>query len=187
MQKYHHMRRRAKVKANGWIIEVRPSMDCEGKTVWVEDLTETEYYPDELEFFLIKPDSINPFPPTEMFDKSSPMEVIYDPQTMTARFIQDMHIRITKEVVASALKIATDKQLRDELKLRADVRKALKKEELRCRNCKHCIEGYTSKRNLDYNCKTSVCAKKPKFQCEAYALYYATRHTQKACDMFELK
>lgn len=181
------MRRRAKVKANGWIIEVRPSMDYEGNTVWVEDLTETEYYPDELDFYPMKPDSINPFPPMEMFDKLPPTEVLYDPQTMTARSVQDMHIRITKDVVETALKLATDKQLRTELKCRADARKALRSEELRCRNCKHCIEGYTSKRSLDYDCKTSVCSKKLKFQCEAYALYYAIRHTQKACDMFELK
>ena len=181
------MRRPAKVKANGWMIEVRPIVDYEGKTVWVEDLTETEYYPDELEFYPIKPDSINPFPPMEMFDKLPPMEVSYDPQSMTASFVQDMHIRITEDVVKNALRIATDKQLRTELKRRADARKALRSEELRCRNCKHCVEGYTSKRSLDYDCKTSVCDKKVKFQCEAYALYYATCHTQKACNMFELK
>lgn len=125
--------------------------------------------------------------PTEMCDKFPSMGMHYDPQTMTARVIQNMCFRINKEVVDNALKIATDKQLRDELKRRADERKALKSEELRCRNCKHCIEGYTSKRSLDYGCKTSVCGKKLKFQCEAYALYYVTRHTQKACDMFELK
>lgn len=173
----------AKVKATGEIVDVCFSptncVEAGGKRWW--KTLELEFPPPE------SPDSINPLPPTEMFDKSPPMEVIYDPQTMTARFIQNMHIRITKEVVENALKIATDKQLRDELKLRADVRKALKKEELRCRNCKHCIEGYTSMRSLNYGCKTSVCGKKLKFQCEAYALYYATRHTQKACDMFELR
>lgn len=173
----------AKVKATGEIVNVCFSptncMEAGGKRWW--KTLELEFPP------LESPDTINPLPPTEMFDKLPPMEVYYDPQTMTARFIQDMHIRITKEVVENALKIATDKQLKDELKLRADVRKALKKEELRCRNCKHCIEGYTSKRSLDYGCKTSVCSKKLKFQCEAYALYYATRYTQKACDMFELK
>lgn len=172
----------AKVKATGEIVDVCFSptncMEAGGKRWW-KTL--------ELEFSPESPDTINPLPPAEMFDKFLSMEMIYDPQTMTARFIQDMYIRMTKEVVENALKIATDKQLRDELKRRADVRKALKKEELRCRNCKHCIEGYTSKRSLDYGCTTSVCSKKLKFQCEAYALYYATRHTQKACDMFELR
>lgn len=174
---------KARVKATGEIVDVCFSptncMEVGGKRWWKTI---------ELEFTLLDlPDTINPLPPTEMFDKLPPMEMVYDPQTMTARLIQDMHIRITKEVVENALKIATDKQLRTELKRRADERKALKCEELRCRNCKHCIEGYISKRSLDYDCKTSVCAKKVKFQCEAYALYYATRHTQKACDMFELK
>lgn len=173
---------KAKVKATGEIVEICFSptncMEAGGKRWWKTS---------ELDFSQRLPDSINPFPPTEMFDKSSLVEVIYDPQSMTARFVQDMHIRITKEVVEAALTIATDKQLRTELKCRADKRKALKSVELRCRNCKHCIEGYTSKRSFDYDCKTSVCAKKVKFQCAAYALYYATRHTQKACGMFELK
>lgn len=171
------MRRRAKVKANGWIIEVRSSMDYEGKTVWIEDLTETEYYPDELEFDPMKPDSIKPFPP---------MEVSYDPQSMTARFVQDMRIRITKEVVEAALTIATDKQLRTELKRRADERKALKSEELRCRNCKHCIQGYTTRRAASRGDKTSVCELKPKDR-EWRGCFYATLHSRKACDMFELK
>lgn len=159
---------------------------------WLEDATNTEYYPDELVFLPAVIGKMQPINSKEPFEPESinafpPMEVSYDPQSMTARFVQDMHIRMTKEVVEAALTIATDKQLRAELKRRADERKALRSEELRCRNCKHCIEGYTSKRSLDYGCKTSVCGKKLKFQCEAYALYYATRHTQKACDMFELK
>lgn len=140
----------------------------------------------ELDFSPIKPDVINPFPPMEILDESPPMEVSYNPQNMTATFFQDMYIRITGEVVENALKIATDKQLRAELKRRADIRKVYKNKELRCRNCKHCIEGYTSKRSLDYGCKTAVCDKKIKFQCGGYVLHYATRHTQKACDMFEL-
>lgn len=172
----------AKVKATGEIVEVCFSptncMEAGGKRWWKNS---------ELEFSPIKPDTIDPFPQTEIFDTLPPMEVSYDPQSMTANFIQDMQIRMTKEVVEVALTIASDKQLRTELKRRADARKALKGEELRCRNCKHRIEGYTSKRSLNYGCKTSVCGKKLKFQCEAYALYYATRHTQKACDMSELR
>lgn len=174
---------KARVKDTGEIVEVCFSptncMEAGGKRWW--KTLELEFSP------LESPDTINPFPPTEMFDKLPLTEVSYDPQTMTARFVQDMHIRITKEVVEAALTIATDKQLRTELKRRADERKVLKGKELRCRNCKYCIEGYTSKRSLDYDCRTSVCAKQVKFQCEAYALYYANRHTQKACDMFELK
>lgn len=174
---------KARVKATGEIVDVCFSptncMETGGKRWW--KTLELEF--PSLEF----PETINPLPPTEMCDKFPPMEMYYDPQTMTARVIQNMCFRINQEVVDNALKIATDKQLRDELKRRADARKALRSEELRCRHCKHCIEGYTSKRSFDYGCKTSVCGKKLKFQCEAYALYYATRHTQKACDMFELK
>lgn len=183
---------KARVKSTGEIIEVRAFMDHDGNTTWLEDATNTEYYLDELVFLPAVIGKMQPINSNEPFEPESinafpPMEVSYDPQSMTARFVQDMHIRMTKEVVEAALTIATDKQLRAELKRRADERKALRSEELRCRNCKHCIEGYTSKRSLDYGCKTSVCGKKLKFQCEAYALYYATRHTQKACDMFELK
>lgn len=172
----------ARVKATGEIVEVCFSptncMEAGGKRWWKTS---------ELEFSPIKPDTINPFPPTEIFDPLLPMEVSYDPQSMTANFIQDMQIRMTKEMVEAALTIASDKQLRAELKRRTDARKMLKCEELRCRNCKHCVQGYTSKRGMDYGYKTTVCEKKLKFECEAYALYYAARHTQKACDMFELK
>lgn len=186
------MRRKAKLKSTGEIIEVRTFMDHDGNTTWLEDTTNTEYYPDELEFLPVVISKMQPINSNELFEPESivafpPMEMSYNAQSMTARFVQDMHIRMTKEVVENALQIATDKQLRDELKRRADERKALKSKELRCRNCKHCIEGNTSKGSLDYGCKTSVCGKKLKFQCEAYALYYATRHTQKACDMFELR
>lgn len=186
------MRRRAKLKSTGEIIEVRAFMDHDGNTTWLEDATDTEYYSDELAFLPAVIGKMQPINSNAPFEPESivafpPMEMSYDPRSMTARFVQDMHIRMTKEVVEAALTIATDKQLREELKRRADVRKALRGEELRCRNCKHCIEGYTSKRSLDYGYKTSVCAKKLKFQCAAYALCYATRHTQKACDMFELK
>lgn len=174
---------KARVKATGEIVDVCFSptncMEAGGKRWW--KTLELEFSPPE------SPETINPLPPTEMFDKFPPMEMYYDPQTMTARFIQNMYFRITQEVVENALKIATDKQLRTELKRRADERKALKGEELRCRNCKHCIDGYTSKKSLDYGYKTSVCDKKVKFQCGAYALHYATIHSKKACEMFELK
>ncbi len=43
--------RKAKVKNSGWIIYVRRDMDCEGNTIWVEDLTDTKYYASELVFF----------------------------------------------------------------------------------------------------------------------------------------
>ncbi len=177
---------KARVKSTGEIIEVRPFMDHDDNATWLEDATNTEYYPDELVFSPIKPNTIDPFPPTEIWDEWPPIEMYYDPQTMTGIFSQVMHIRITKEVVENALKIATDKQLRTELKRRADERKALKSEELRCRNCKHCIQGYTTRRAASRGDKTSVCELKPKDR-EWRGCFYATLHSRKACDMFELK
>lgn len=106
---------RAKVKATGEIVEV-----CFSPTNCIEAGGKRWWKTSELDFSPIKPDAINPFPPMEMFDISTPMEMSYDPQSMTARFVQDMNIRVTKEVVEKALKIATNKQLRDELKRRAD-------------------------------------------------------------------
>lgn len=97
-----------------------------------------------------------------------------------------MHIRMTNEVVEAALTIATDKQLRDELKRRADARKALKGEELRCRNCKHCIEGYTTRRAASRGYKTSVCEMRPKDK-EWRGCFYSTIHSRKACEKFEPK
>lgn len=182
---------KARVKSTGEIIEVRTFMDQDGNTTWFEDATNTEYYPDELAFLpavIGKMQSINsnePFEP-ESIVAFPPMEVSYDPQTLTAKFIQDMHLHMTKEVIDNALKIATDKQLRTELKRRADERKALKGEELRCRNCKHCIEGYTTKRAASRGDKTSVCELQPKDK-EWRGCFYATLHSRKACDMFELK
>lgn len=164
---------KAKVKATGEIVEICFSptncMEAGGKRWWKTS---------ELDFSSIDEDTIN---------SDSSTEVFYDPQSMSARFFQDAYICITKEVVKTALTVAADKQLRDELKRRSDARKALKSQELRCRNCKYCIEGYTSRRSAYYGYKASVCSKKPKFQCEAYAIHYATSHSRKACDMFELK
>lgn len=107
---------KARVKATGEIVDVYFSptncMEAGGKRWW--KTLELEFSPPE------SPETINPLPPTEMFDKFPLMEMYYDPQTMTARFIQNMYFRITQEVIETALTFATDKQLRDELKRRAD-------------------------------------------------------------------
>lgn len=181
------MVRNAKLKSTGEVIEVRTCMDHDDNTTWLEDATNTEYYPNELEFLPpIKPDTINPFPPTEMFDTFPPPEVSYDPQSMTARFIQNMHIRITEKVIKASLSYATETQLRDELKRRADRRKALKDDVMRCRNCKHCIQGYTTRRAASRGYKTSVCELRPKDK-EWRGCFYSTLHSRKACDKFEKK
>lgn len=77
----------------------------------------------------------------------------------------------------------TDKELRDELLRRVALRKASKPKVLRCRDCKHCVEG-CCKRSQRY--KTSVCLMKPKPQAGDNR-YYATLHSQKACEIFEPK
>lgn len=182
---------KARVKSTGEIIDVRAFMDHDGNTTWLEDATNTEYYPDELAFLPSIIGKMQPINSNEPFEPESivalpPLEVSYDPQSMSARFVQDMHIRMTKEVVEAALTIATDNQLRTELKRRADARKALKGEELRCRNCKHCIQGYTTRRAASRGYKTSVCKLQPKDK-EWRGCFYATLHSRKACDMFELK
>lgn len=41
---------KARVKSTGEIIEARAFMDHDGNTTWLEDATNTEYYPDELVF-----------------------------------------------------------------------------------------------------------------------------------------
>ena len=138
------MKRKSRLKSTGEIIEVRISMDYQGHATWVEDATKTEYYPEELELL---DDVQNPSSNSQIEDiiAFDPMQMEYDPQTMTARFSQDYHIRITEEIIQASLKFASDKQLQDELKRRADERRALKGQILRCRDCKHCIQGYTSR------------------------------------------
>lgn len=93
---------------------------------------------------------------------------------------------MTKDVVNAALAVATDAQLKDELKRRADARKAQKEEIMRCRDCKHCIQGYTTRRAASRGYKTSVCELRPKDK-EWRGCFYSTLHSRKACEMFEVK
>ena len=46
-----------------------------------------------------------------------------------------------KAMIIKWLSGLSDQELRDELKRRADIRKAVKAEVPLCRNCKHCGEG----------------------------------------------
>lgn len=85
-----------------------------------------------------------PYKPEEIIVFDAP-QMECDPQAMTARFFQNYNIKITQEVIQFALLRASDKQLQEELKRRADERRFLKGQILRCRDCKHCIQGYTSR------------------------------------------
>lgn len=55
----------------------------------------------------------------------------------------------------------------------------------RCRDCKHCIQGYATRSAAARGCKTSVCEMKPK-EREWRGCFFATNQSRKACDMFEL-
>ncbi len=173
--------KKAKVKSTGEIIVVQPCMDCEGNTTWLEGATNTEYYPSELELF----DEQRIVPPEDVLG-FEPLQMTYDSQTQTARLFQDFHIRITQEIVNVALRVASDKQLREELKRRANKRKALKMHILRCRDCKHCTQGYTHARGSWRGEQTTICSLKPKLKA-GHDCYYATSLSNKACENFEPK
>lgn len=115
-----------------------------------------------------------------------PVQMEYDSSTMTARFIQNCQIRMTKEIIQGALKFASDKQLRDELNRRTEQRKQMKARIFRCRDCVHCIQGYTSRHAFFRGYKTSVCEIKPKDKAFADC-FYATLRSRKACEQFEPK
>lgn len=100
--------------------------------------------------------------------KNTPSDILFTTQPMSP---------------VGMLKTFTDQQLQEELQRRAQLRKASEPKVFRCRDCKHCAEG-CCKRSQRY--KTSVCLKKPKPQV-GEDRYYATLHSAKACEMFELK
>lgn len=55
-----------------------------------------------------------------------------------------------------------------------------------CRDCKHCIQGYTTRSAASRGYKTSVCEMKPKIK-EWRGCFYSTLQSRKACSMFELR
>ena len=83
-----------------------------------------------------------------------------------------------------ALSSFSDQELRQELKGRNNVSKAISRTVYRCRDCKHCGEGYCS--TTPRWGKTTVCLKRPKPQA-GNDRYYATNKSRKACEMFESK
>lgn len=179
------MKRQARLKSTGEIIEVRVSMDYRGHATWVEDATKTEYYQEELEF-LDNDQSLNSETQIENLISCDPLQMEFDPQTMIAQASQTLHVRFNKLIIQEAIKHATDKQLKEELKRRTDERRALKGQILRCRNCKHCINGYTTARAWFRNETTAVCALKPKPKAGENC-HYSTSHSNRACEKFELK
>ena len=80
------------------------------------------------------------------------------------------------------LKDYTTEQLKAELKLRVEITKLQKAEEMRtakrCRNCKHCIP-HPQVRNF-YHCSVRTWGKK-------IVRNYCVKPSQKACELFEIK
>lgn len=179
------MKRQARLKSTGEIIEVRISMDYQGHATWVEDATQTEYYQEELEF-LDNDQSLNSETQIEDLISYDPLQMEFNPQTMIAQASQTLHVRFNKLIIQEAIKHATDKQLKDELKRRTDERRALKGQILRCRDCIHCIQGYASRYAASRGYKTSVCEMKPKDKAWR-GCFYSTLQYRKACEQFEPK
>lgn len=187
------MYRKAKLKSTGEIIDVRTSMDHDGNTTWLEDATNTEYYPSELDFNYIPPirgvlnpvRGTSPFGPDDLVS-CTPMQMVYDKVNHIGRIEQTLHIRMTQAVIENALRMATDKQLQDELKYRVNLRKTMRGEILRCKDCKHCIQGYTTKSAMARGTQTSVCELYPKDKV-GKGCFYATLMSKRACDLFERK
>lgn len=110
----------------------------------------------------------------------------YDPRTMTAQFVQNCHVKFNDKLIKEAIKFATDEQLREGLKRRSEYRKLFTCHVLRCRDCIHCIQGYTSKIAASRGYKTSVCELKPKDKAARYC-FYSTLQSRRACIDFEPK
>ena len=87
------------------------------------------------------------------------------------------------EYVSSLLFVLSDQQLKDELKRREKERRSQFPPNLRCRDCKHCMEGLTFKHQV---IPTTVCKMKPK-PSQGPDRYYATTCSYRACDKFEPK
>lgn len=80
----------------------------------------------------------------------------------------------------------SDKELKQELERRRAIRDAEEKPVLRCRDCKHCINGYTTARAWFRNETTAVCELKPKPKAGENC-HYSTSHSNRACENFEPK
>ncbi len=185
------MYQKAKLKSTGEIVVV---YKCAG---W----SNTEYYQDannehkkyvasDLDFDFTPPircvlNSMcpaTPFNPDELVS-CDPIQIVYDDVNHIARIEQVLHIRMTEEVIKNALQMATDQQLKDELKRREKAHRSRFPDNLRCRDCKHCGAGKT------YPCTkmaVTVCLAKPKPKAGPDC-YYATLLSCKVCEKFESK
>jgi hypothetical protein len=77
----------------------------------------------------------------------------------------------------------TDEELRSELKRREKERRSRFPPNIRCRDCKHCVEGLTFKHQVN---STIICLMRPK-PSQGPDRYYSTTCSYRACDKFEPK
>ena len=97
------------------------------------------------------------------------------------------HNAVIKSLFRQAMKLSltqfSDQELKDELKRREKERRSKFPPNLRCRDCKHCMEGLTFKHQV---IPTTVCKMKPK-PSQGPDRYYSTVCSYRACDKFEIK
>lgn len=97
------------------------------------------------------------------------------------------HNAVIKSLFRQAMKLSltqfSDQELKDELKRREKERRSQFPPNLRCRDCKHCMEGLTFKYQV---IPTTVCRMKPK-PSQGPDRYYSTVCSLRACDKFEIK
>ena len=77
----------------------------------------------------------------------------------------------------------TDEELRGELKRREKERRSQFPPNIRCHDCKHCVEGLAFKHQY---IPTTVCRMNPK-PSQGSDRYYSTVCSLRACDKFEAK
>lgn len=185
---------KAKLKSTGEIVTVYKCAGCHNTEYYQDANNERKkYVVSQLNFDFIPPlrgvlNPKHPASPFEPYDLMScdPMQMVCDDVNHIAHIHQTIYIKMNQEVIKNALHMATSQQLKDELKRRADMQRAFKGDVMRCKNCKHCIQGYTTRRAASRGDKTSVCEMRPK-EKEWRGCFYATRHSRKACEMFEKK
>lgn len=86
-------------------------------------------------------------------------------------------------VTQSLLSQFTDDELRLELKRREKERRSKFPPNIRCRDCKHCVEGFMYRNQVS---PTTVCEMKPK-PAQGPDRFYTTTFSFRACEMYEPK
>lgn len=138
---------KAKLKSTGEIVTVYKCDGCYNTEYYQDANNEHKKYAgSQLNFDFIPPlrgvlNPKHPASPFEPYDLMScdPMQMAYDNVNHIARFEQILHIQMTEKIIANALRMASDQQLKEELKRREDELRRLnniKKNDIRrCYDC----------------------------------------------------